>query len=327
MFGFFSQSGLFCHFNDHKACASCGLTAKMGRFVPGKAISSMAFKTIGLFGRLEDHRINSTIRALRAHMRIRGVNLLPADDICFDLFDTTFPDTVEGIKDSLDLGIAVGGDGTMLHLARHFSSTNVPLIGVNLGRLGFLTDISAEHMLKEMDEILAGQFYTEHRLLLDAEVRVGSETKCCGVALNDVVISKCETGRMIGYSWWVNEEAVGSTRGDGVIITTPTGSTAYALSSGGPILHPTLPALSVVPICPHTLSHRPIVLASTSIITLKVTDPAGAGGHLFLDGNLTTTLDENDVIRVSKSQGQSVIVRAASHNHFAALRSKLGWAG
>lgn len=287
----------------------------------------MVFRNIGLFARLDDQRIIGTVRALRAHLRVRGVQLVPDREIFFNLFSDDIGDVVSEIHDKLDLGVAIGGDGTMLHLARHFSWTRVPLIGVNLGRLGFLTDISAERMLEEFDEILTGRYYTERRILIKVEVFRGEERIADGVALNDAVISKGEAGRMIEYTWWVNNEMVGTTRGDGVIVTTPTGSTAYALSAGGPILHPTLPAISVVPICPHTVSHRPIVLEDSSTIKFRVTDLAGGSGHLFLDGIEIAHLEGNEKIIITRSDGQSVLVRAASHNHFEALRSKLGWAG
>ncbi len=287
----------------------------------------MDFRTIGLFARVDDERIVATVRALRDHFRVRGVRFMPEDSTNFDLFGGDIDEVVRRVHDRLDLGVAVGGDGTMLHLARHFSWTKVPLIGVNLGRLGFLTDISAERMREEFDEVLGGSYYSERRILIRAEVYRDDGLVAEGVALNDAVVAKGETGRMIEYSWWVNDEMVGTTRGDGVIVTTPTGSTAYALSAGGPILHPTLPAISVVPICPHTVSHRPIVLEDTSVIKLKVTDLAGAGGHLFLDGLDIVALAGNETIIIRKSEGQSVLIRAGSHNHFEALRSKLGWAG
>ncbi|GJL80825.1 MAG: NAD kinase [marine bacterium B5-7] len=287
----------------------------------------MTFRQIGLFARLDDQRILSTVRELRAHLLTRGVDLNPQEDICYNLFASDIAKTVASIQSHIDLGVAVGGDGTMLHLARHFSSTSIPLIGVNLGRLGFLTDVSAELMLEEFDEILDDRYYTERRILLHADICRDGETIAEGVALNDAVISKGDTGRMIEYTWQVNNENVGTTRGDGVIVTTPTGSTAYALSAGGPILHPTLPALSVVPICPHTVSHRPIVLDDSSVIKFQINDLADAVGRVFLDGLETASLKGNETIVIRKSEGQSLLVRAASHNHFEALRSKLGWAG
>ena len=284
------------------------------------------FKRIGLFGRPNHARTAKTVQSLRSHLDGNGIELFPAENTCFNPFDTDFPARAHALAGQLDLGIAVGGDGTMLHLARNFAATGVPLIGVNLGRLGFLTDMSADLMHDEMDEILSGQYYTERRLLLDAQIVTDGQVRASGIALNDVVISKGSTGRMIEYSWVVGDELVGSAHGDGVIVATPTGSTAYALSAGGPILHPTLPAISVVPICPHAMGHRPIVLESSSVITITIDDLAGADGHVFLDGMLTTPLAEGDQVRINKFEGDSVIIRASSHTHFEALRSKLGWA-
>ena len=164
-------------------------------------------------------------------------------------------------------------------------------------------------------------------MLLKATVP-GREQDCpVGIALNDIVITKGGTGRLIEFTLHVNDEFVGVTRGDGVIFSTPTGSTAYALSAGGPILHPTLPAINVVPLCPHTLSHRPIVLADSSVITLTITELSVAHSDAFLDGSLWCTLAEGDQIVIEKNSGQSNLIRTKSHNHYSALRSKLGWAG
>ena len=153
----------------------------------------MVFRSIGLFARIDDQRIIGTVRALRAHLSVRGVTLLPERDLCFNLFADDIDRVVQDVHDELDLGVAIGGDGTMLHLARHFSSTQVPLIGVNLGRLGFLTDVSADRMIEEFDEILNGKFYTERRILIRADVYRDGQCISSGVALNDAVIAKGET--------------------------------------------------------------------------------------------------------------------------------------
>ncbi|MFT5112452.1 MAG: NAD+ kinase [Parasphingorhabdus sp.] len=287
----------------------------------------MNFRNIGLFALKDDPRVTKTIRKLRAHLEQSGRRVWPESEPCFDLSAANFATTAERIQNEIELGIAIGGDGTMLHLARNFSTYNIPLVGVNLGRLGFLTDISADNMQLEIDEILAGEYYSENRLLLSASLPHGDGVPHTDIALNDIVVAKGGSGRLIEYELRVNDDYVGTTRGDGVIISTPTGSTAYALSAGGPILHPTLPAINVVPLSPHTLSHRPIVLTDDSIIFLKITETAGANAEVFLDGSLWHTLAPDDKIIISRSQGQANLIRACSHNHFSALRSKLGWAG
>ena len=162
----------------------------------------------------------------------------------------------------IDLAIVVGGDGTLLHVARHLAASRVPIIGVNLGRLGFLADIPADAMLPEVTRILDGDYHTESRLLLAAEIMRKGKIVYAAQAFNDVIVTKGDLARMIELETYIDGEFVNDMRGDGVIIATPTGSTAYALSAGGPILHPTLPAIVLVPICPHTLSNRPIVVGS-----------------------------------------------------------------
>jgi NAD+ kinase len=286
----------------------------------------MSFKNIGIFGRPDHMPTAEVVSALRKHLSNKGINLFPHTDLCHNLFSPDFPSVLEAVHKDLDLGVAVGGDGTMLNLARSFATTGVPVIGVNLGRLGFLTDISADSIEEEFDEILAGHYYTEKRLLLNAELHVEDNIRHTGVALNDVVISKGGTGRMIGYSWKVNDKLVSSVNGDGVIVSSPTGSTAYALSAGGPIFHPTIQAISLVPVCPHAMSHRPIILDSDSHIDIIIDNLAGAGGHMFLDGRLVAPLSEGNVIKVRKYAGEAHIIKASSHNHFEALRTKLGWA-
>lgn len=285
----------------------------------------MSFKKIGIFALKDDDQTTNAIRALRDYLADKDVDYYPMQGLYFDMGADDFANTVRSLRDELDLGIAVGGDGTMLHLARHFSSYELPLIGINQGRLGFLTDISADQMQEELDEILSSDFYEEQRMLLQAVIP-GRERECpSGIALNDIVITKGDTGHLVEYTLHVNDEFVGTTRGDGVILSTPTGSTAYALSAGGPILHPTLPAIEVVPLCPHTLSHRPIVLPDSSLISLTISDIADSDAHVFLDGNRWFQLGLGERVVVSRNGGQSNLIRACSHNHYAALRSKLGW--
>ena len=227
--------------------------------------------------------------------------------------------------ETIDLAVVVGGDGTMLHVARSLASYALPMIGINLGRLGFLTDLSADRMHEGMDELLRGEFTVEERIMLQVQISNGRDNLNESVALNDVTLSKGNTGRMIEFDTHVNSEPLGRTRGDGVIISTPTGSTAYALSAGGPILHPLLPAIVFAPICPHTLGHRPMVLDDSSTIELEILDLAGADGNVFIDGLKQLAVSGNEVIRISRAKTVTRMVRINSHNHFTALRSKLGW--
>jgi NAD+ kinase len=199
------------------------------------------------------------------------------------------------------------------------------LIGVNLGRLGYLTDIPAGQMTQLIDELLAGQFTIEERIMLQVEVFAHNQLAEHGVALNDVALVKGETGRMIEFETYVNGESVGRTRGDGMILSTPTGSTAYALSVGGPILHPLLPAILFAPVCPHSLGQRPLVLDDSSHIKIDIVDLAGASANVFVDGIHRIAVAESDFLTVRRADIATRMIRINSHNHYTALRSKLGW--
>jgi len=281
----------------------------------------MHFAKVCLFGKYNDAEIGETVGALRDHLAGRGVDVVLGDT------HATVCDGPESAAERLDfdLGIVVGGDGTMLHIARSLSRFGIPLVGVNLGRLGFLTDIPASRMVREIDRILEGRYVIEQRIMLDMSIERDGRTVNESTAFNDVVVSKGGTGRMIEFNTYVDDEFVGSTRGDGLIVATPTGSTAYALSSGGPIIHPSLAAVVVVPICPHTLSHRPIVLNDAVTVEVNIIDLGGADGNVFLDGVRHTPLTGHERIRIRRSSRSTKLVRPDTQNHYAALRSKLGW--
>ncbi len=285
----------------------------------------MQISSVGLFGRYKDPDVSTTLDALRKHLENRDISVYIGDTTADNISGTRIEDSGLPVAETIDLAVVVGGDGTMLHVARSLASYALPMIGINLGRLGFLTDLSADRMHEGLDELLRGEFTVEERIMLQVQISNGREKLKENVALNDVTLSKVNTGRMIEFDTHVNSEPVGRTRGDGVIISTPTGSTAYALSAGGPILHPLLPAIVFAPICPHTLGHRPMVLDDNSIIELEILDLAGADGNVFIDGLKQLAVSGNEIIRISRAETVTRMVRINSHNHFTALRSKLGW--
>ena len=285
----------------------------------------MQISSVGLFGRYKDPDVSTTLDALRKHLENRDISVYIGDTTADNITGTRIEDSGLPVGETIDLAVVVGGDGTMLHVARGLASYALPMIGINLGRLGFLTDLSADRMYEDMDELLRGEFTVEERIMLQVQISNGRKTLNETVALNDVTLTKGNTGRMIEFDTHVNSEPLGRTRGDGVIIATPTGSTAYALSAGGPILHPLLPAIVFVPICPHTLGHRPMVLDDSSIIELEILDLAGADGNIFIDGLKQLAVSGNEIIRISRAETVTRMVRINSHNHFTALRSKLGW--
>ena len=285
----------------------------------------MQISSVGLFGRYKDPDVSTTLDALRKHLENRNFSVYIGDTTADNISGTRIEDSGLSVAETIDLAVVVGGDGTMLHVARSLASYALPMIGINLGRLGFLTDLSADRMYEGLDELLRGEFTVDERIMLQVQISNGRDNLNESIALNDVTLSKGNTGRMIEFETHVNSEPVGRTRGDGVIISTPTGSTAYALSAGGPILHPLLPAIVFAPICPHTLGHRPMVLDDSSIIELEILDLAGADGNVFIDGLKQLAVSGNEIIRISRAETVTRMVRINSHNYFTALRSKLGW--
>ncbi len=231
------------------------------------------------------------------------------------------PISLEDIGQSVDLVIVMGGDGTMLSVARALVNSEVPLIGINRGRFGFLTDIRAEEMLVQIDRILAGDFLKESRMLLSAEVIRQNQVVFSSVALNDVVIKSGV--RLIELEVSIDGKFVYKQRSDGLIVSTPTGTTAYALSAGGPILHANLEAISLVPISPHTLSNRPIAVSSQSKIqvVLEQLDEA----QLSCDGQSHLALQLGDKINIARAEKTISILHPSDYCYFDRLRNKLNW--
>ena len=230
-------------------------------------------------------------------------------------------ESLEKIGSKVDLVIVMGGDGTMLSVARSLIDDNVPLVGINRGRFGFLTDLRAEDMLEQLDKILSGDFTEEPRVMLTAQVVRDGQVLHASFALNDVVI---KSGlRLIELEVTIDHKFVHKQRADGLIISTPTGTTAYALSAGGQILHPNLHAISLVPICPHTLSNRPIAVHSDSLIevTLMQFDEA----QLSFDGQFQVALEVGDKIIVNRAEQTISLLHPSDYSYFEMLRNKLNW--
>ncbi|NOU39674.1 MAG: NAD(+) kinase [Methylotenera sp.] len=229
--------------------------------------------------------------------------------------------SLDAVGETVDVAIVMGGDGTMLSVARSLIHADVPLIGINRGRFGFLTDLRAEDMLVEIDRILDGDYIKEPRMLLSTQVMRQGKVIDSSYALNDVVI---KSGlRLIELEVEIDHKFVYKQRSDGLILSTPTGTTAYALSAGGPILHPNLEAISLVPICPHTLSNRPIAVNSTSKIEVTVVQFDEA--QLSFDGQYQVTLEEGDKIIVQRAQQTISLLHPSNYCYFDMLRNKLNW--
>lgn len=233
---------------------------------------------------------------------------------------------LERLVRDADLVIVVGGDGTLLHAARTAADAGVPLLGINLGRLGFLTDISPDELTTALDPILAGEYVEDPRCIIRADVGAGGATRASQTAFNDVVVHKWNTARLIEFETYIDGRFVNIQRADGLIVSTPTGSTAYALSGGGPILHPALDALVLVPICPHTLSNRPLVVSGESCVEIVVNGHSDCDHvRITCDGQETIGLAASERIRVRKHACGVRLIHPRGHDHFELLRAKLGW--
>lgn len=263
------------------------------------------FRRIALIGKLRSPEIDASLRELRAFLERRGCEVL-----------------AEG-ETAADLAIVIGGDGTMLSAARELVRHRVPLVGVNQGRLGFMTDIGHQDMQRGVGAILDGEYTLEERSLLDCEIRRDGNSLVRTIALNDAVLGKGAEGRLIEFQLSVDGEFVYTLRADGVIVSTPTGSTAYALSAQGPILHPAVPALTLVPLNPHTLSARPVSVSDRSVIEISIVHALDARAHF--DGLALADMAEGDRLAIRRSDDVVRFVHPPGYRYFSTLREKLGW--
>lgn len=287
---------------------------------------SRSFQTIALTGKYRDPRVGDSMLILARHLVAAGVKVVLDPEIDMDFAEVTVT-SLDGaeLADVADLVVAIGGDGTMLYASRLVAGRDIPLLGINRGRLGFLADITPGEMLRRLDEVLAGDCVEERRLMLEAVIDNGSGPARRALALNDVVLQKRETGRMLDFENWVDGVYVNTHGGDGLVIATPTGSTAYALSGGGPIIHPSLEAITLVPICPHTLSDRPIVIRADAKIELRVLERPDTSAEVACDGLPLGELAAGERLLVQAASEQVVLVHPRGHDYFRLLRSKLHW--
>ena len=283
----------------------------------------MKISKVGLFGKFNDRSVSDTVVGIRELLERNNLKVLLGSTTSADVPGERIDERDQPL--GIDLAIVVGGDGTMLSAARNLAAHNVPAIGVNLGRLGFLADIAIQDLESSLGAILRGDYHIEKRTLLDTRISIDGEVTCRGNSVNDTVISKGNTGRLIEFEIRVNGQFLSHIRSDGLIIATPTGSTAYSLSAGGPIIYPTLPVFSVSPICPHTLSNRPIVLDQNASIEISSMVFTETHANLALDGVIVCKLHGSEIITVTKATEALSMIRINGHNHFQTLRSKLSW--
>lgn len=286
-----------------------------------------AFKTIALLGKVNQDSVNQTMTALYEFLIAHHYEVIVESRVakqlavpkqyCLDIVD---------IGKMADLAIVVGGDGHMLGAARVLARYHVPVIGVNRGNLGFLTDLSPNNFMDALLAVLEGHYQQESRFLLEATVYRHNEVKSANTALNEVVLHPGKIAHMIEYAVFIDDRFVFRQRADGMIVSTPTGSTAYALSAGGPILTPQLNVITLVPMFPHTLSCRPIVVDASSQIRLKISpDNVDEQLHISCDGHVMLSVHPGDEVLIRRAAHTLTLLHPQDYDYFHVLRSKLGW--
>jgi NAD+ kinase len=269
---------------------------------------SISFRNIVIVGNPDDARVAEPMVLLSDHLKKAGANLLPQAQIS-----------------SADLVMSIGGDGTMLYASRLTRESGTPILGINRGRLGFLADVTPDELISSVDNVLDGNFTTDSRLLLEARLHRKSGDDVVAYALNDIVLQRRETGRMVDFETRVAGQYVNTHSGDGLIVATPTGSTAYALSCGGPIIEPQLDAVVIVPVCPHTLTDRPIVVSADQSIEVTLLQRDETKAEITVDGFSVGDIKPADKLRISDANSRVTLVHPPGYDFYGILRSKLFW--
>ncbi|QIL89356.1 NAD(+) kinase [Microbulbifer sp. SH-1] len=284
------------------------------------------FQNIGLIGRTESDSAVLSLKRLMAFLEREGYSVVLEKNTANDVSNhTARVSSKDKLGELCDLVIVVGGDGSLLAAARSLAKFSVPLLGINRGRLGFLTDITPDEIEQKVGDVLSGKYMAESRFLLDMSVTRNGKLVGKGSSLNDVVIHPGEYIRMIEFDLFIDGQFVYTQRSDGLIVSTPTGSTAYALSGGGPIMHPKLDAIVVVPLNPHTLSSRPIVVEGSSEFKVIIGEHNATHSYVTCDGHEQVVTEPGDVIRIHKKPHRLTLIHPIDHNFYEICRSKLAW--
>ena len=273
------------------------------------------FKRVALVARHSKPQVVASLISLADFLATHGLTVLVDRDSVSHADAGHYPLVDRADLGKLaDLAIVLGGDGTMLSVARLLAPYNTPMVGVNQGRLGFMTDISLHEMFRSVEAILRGEFIPEDRILLNASVLHQDVEVLNTLAFNDVVFSRGATGSMIEFEIFIDKQFVYSQRSDGLIVSTPTGSTAYSLAAGGPILHPTIPAITLVPICPQSLSNRPIAVNDSSVVEFMLT--RGVDSRVHFDGQSHCDLQEMDRVLIRRYRNPLRILHPVGYNYY-----------
>lgn len=286
------------------------------------------FNSIGIFGKYNGIQSWELIDKLIQYFQEKDKRVILDQFSCTD-----FPVERYGIElqdrtdmlEEIDFAIVVGGDGTFLDVARSIVDYDIPILGINLGRLGFLTDVSPDWMLYTLDEVLADDYKCEERNLLHVQIKLNDKILFDKVAFNDVVLHKNDSPRMIEFETFIDSRFLNSQRSDGMIISTPTGSTAYSLSAGGPIIDPSLNVMALVSINPHTMSNRPVVVSGDSTILMRPHANCDGTASIICDGQISFQISSGHETTITRHSKFIKMVHPKNHDHYELLRAKLNW--
>lgn len=283
------------------------------------------FTTIGLIGRQGLKDVSDTLNAVLTYLQAHGFEVLVEQETTNVLKKSLTGYSRDELMQKVDLLIVVGGDGSLINAAHSAVKHNTPVLGINRGRLGFLTDIHPQELEKKIGEVLSGHYQEEKRFLLNSTIALQADKQKAGIALNEVVLMPGNVARMIEFSIIIDDQFVCAQQADGLIVATPTGSTAYALSGGGPILYPQLDAIVLVPMFPHTLSARPIVVSAKSRIVIHIEAHSTSAPWLSCDGQARISVPVGANISIKKHTKTLSLIHPLDYNYFETLRTKLHW--
>jgi len=283
---------------------------------------TIKIKTVGIIVKDKGDAVIKTVKQLVSFLSSASCNIV-FDNSADGIIENTQSVDRETLAKQSDLAIVVGGDGTFLSAVRSLADLNIPILGINLGRLGFLVDISPDEMIEHLEQILQGNYVEECRFLLQAQVIRNGHVISEADAFNDVVVHIRDVARMIEFETYINGQYVNYQRSDGLVVSTPTGSTAYALSSGGPLLHATLDAMVLVPICPHTLSNRPLVINANSKVEIIIGESKQSTAQVTFDGQSAFDVITGDKIVIEKKKSTINLIHPSAYDYYEILRAKL----
>jgi NAD+ kinase len=283
----------------------------------------MKSKSIGILTKPKFPEVKGTLQDVVNWLRYRNINVILGQTAATLLGEQGGYQDVQ-LSSKADVLLVLGGDGTMLNAARLAAERSIPILGVNMGGLGFLTEVRLESLYPSLERVFANDYVLDERLMLRIHIHRNGETVAQGVVLNDVVISKGTLARMIELKIAIEGRFVTNLRSDGLIVSSPTGSTAYSLSAGGPIIDPAVQSLILTPVCPHTLTHRPLIVPGKDKIdlTLTSTDP---GAMATLDGQVGVPITQGDTVTIQTSENRTRLIRFPESNYYDVLREKLKW--